>query len=334
MKLSGHARSASHLARQQLRFMSGANGYDLIKAIDHTGSASRIRMSLDTVAHARAIFKSDAIESVQHVVARLSEKNFSLPKGITEIELQHLTKNAVKESALQHQQVLKLESLIGHSALDELLSSFIKSHPMQFNDIRYPAQSYADNLAILAELEIKKAHYMKNYQQNVLKQDLGKAPYTDIMPESAFNPLGYTDHSQRAAAWMLNGSSSKNDFDNIVVILREYAGNNASLIDPTVIKKIHSRLVPDVVGRVRDAGAPTKHGSSITGFALLEQHLKTLDTAHQHFDKHLLAAVVGFQGFGDGNGRTASALYSISQLRGDRFTPMPPHVFSLLNGIF
>jgi hypothetical protein len=154
------------------------------------------------------------------------------------------------------------------------------------------------------------------------------------MPESAFNPQGYTDNAQRAGAWMLKGSTSDgNDFENIVALLREYAGNNKSLTDSAVIKEIHSRLVPQLAGSVRNAGAPSKYGGSISGFALMDQHLKTLDAAHEHFDKHLLAAIAGFQGFGDGNGRTASAAYAISQLRGDRFTPMPKHVFLSLSDL-
>lgn len=174
---------------------------------------------------------------------------------------------------------------------------------------------------------------MKNYQENVLKLDLGKAPYNDVMPESLFNPQGYTDPALRAGAWMLNGSTSNNDFDAIVSVLREYASSNKSLTDPGVIKELHSRLVPDLAGSIREAGAPTKYGSSITGFALMEQHLKTLNSAHPHFDKHLLATVVGFQGFGDGNGRTASALFAISQLRTGQFKPMPKEVFNLLSGM-
>ncbi|MFW9078881.1 hypothetical protein ACOI9X_06310 [Pseudomonas sp. P2757] len=334
-KLSGHTLSVARQARQQLRFLTGANSYDLIKALEHTSSASQVRMSLDTVAHARALLKSDAIETAQQVVARLSEKHFTLPKGISDTELRHLANNAVKETAYQYKQANDLESLIGRPALDELTDAFIKGHPLQFNDVRNTAQSYAETLADLYGLEARKARYMTDYQQGVLKQDLGKAPYSDVMPESAFNPLGYTDQSQRAAAWMLKGSTSDgNDFENILGVLREFTSNNAPLADPTVIREIHRRLVPEAVGRVRDAGSPTKYGSSPTGFSLLEQHLKTLDASHPHFDKHLLAAVVGFQGFGDGNGRTASALYSIIQLRRNGFNALPPHVFASLNGIF
>jgi hypothetical protein len=324
----------AHIIRNQLRHLTGANSYDLIKAINHTGVASELRMSLDTVAHARALFKDDNITTVEQVVTRLSDRKNPLHKGANPAELQHLFNNSAREVALHSRQVKDLGALIGQTALDDLLTTYIASRPISYTNELHSAQSYADTLAIVAELETKKVTYMKNHQQNVLKQDLGKAPYNEVMPESVFNPQGFTDPAQRAGAWMLNGSTSNgNDFDNIVAILREYAGSNKSLIDPAVIREVHSRLVPALSGVVREAGAPTKYGSSITGFALMEQHLKTLDTAHQHFDKHLLATVVGFQGFGDGNGRTASAMFAISQLRAGQFEPMPKHVFNLLSGM-
>ena len=334
-KLSGSALSLAHQAKQQLRFLTGANSYDLLKVIDHTGSAAHARMSLDTVSHARALLKSDAIETAQQIVTRLSDKQFKLPKWATETELRHLANNAVKETAYQSKQAGDLQSLIGRKAVEELTEAFIKSHPVQLNDARSTAQGYTETLAVLYELESKKARYMKGYQQDILKLDLGKPPYNDVMPDSLFNPLSYTDPSQRATAWMLKGSTSNgNDFENILGVLREYIANKASLTDPNVIRDIHRKLVPEAVDKVRDAGAPTQYGSSPTGFALLEQHLKNLDPSHPHFDKQVLGAVVGFQGFGDGNGRTASALYSISQLRNNQFTAMPPHVFRELNGIF
>jgi hypothetical protein len=334
-RLGTHASAIPHAAREQLRLLTGANRYDLIKAINHTDSASRIRMSLDTVAHARALFKDDSIETIQHVVTRLSDKSAALHKGTSSIELDHLFNNAVREASLHYPSVTKLQSLIGTEAVENLLHSYMQARNIRHGDTFTTAKYYAETLDFIAELEIKKVGYMTGYQQNVLKTNLDKAPYTDVMPEAAFNFQGHTEHSKRAAAWMLNGSSSKeNDFDNILAVLREYTGNNKSLTDPAVITEVHRRLVPSASGVIRDAGAETLYGSSVTGFALLEQHLKTLDTTHQHFDKHLLAAIVGFQGFGDGNGRTASAMYAISQLRNDSFTPMTPAAFRVLNGIF
>ncbi|WP_447790310.1 hypothetical protein [Pseudomonas farris] len=338
LKLGHYGLSVTLLGAGQLRRLTtGTSGsYDLIKALSKSGSAAEIRMSLPTVAHARTLFKDDTLETVEQVVARLSEKNISVLKDSSIVELEHLFNSAVREAALPSRSLQELESLIGPIAVNDLLNTFIKNRPGRFMGTHFftGAQDYTESLRIVAEIETRKIAYLKNHQQSVLTWDLGKPPYSDVMPESAFNPNGFTDNSQRAGAWMLKGSTSEgNDFENIVAVLREYAGNNKSLKDATVIKEIHSRLVPELAGSVREAGAPTKYGSSITGFALMEQHLKTLNSAHKHFDKHLLATIAGFQGFGDGNGRTASALYAISQLRGGRFTPMPKHVFLSLSDL-
>ncbi|MBV7574655.1 hypothetical protein KW846_18275 [Pseudomonas sp. PDM32] len=337
LKLSHYGSSISKSGARQLRRLTntGSGSYDLVKALSKTGAASEIRMTLPTVAHARALFKDDALETVEQIVARLSQDVVSVPKGTNTTELQHLFNNATREATQSSKGFRELESLIGHAAANDVLIAFTKSRGPRFNGTKFTtnAHDYSETLGHLAELETKKINYLKNHQQNVLKLDLGKPPYTDVMPESAFNPQGFTDNAQRAGAWMVKGSTSDNELEHIVAILREYSVNNKSLTDATVVKEIHSRLVPQLAGTVRNAGGPSKYGGSISGFALLEQHLKKLDAAHEHFDKHLLAAIAGFQGFGDGNGRTASAVYSISQLRNNRFVPMPKHVFMSLSDL-
>lgn len=331
VKLAGHAVVAANGVRTQLYRLTGAHSYNLVRALDHTGAAARIRMSRDTVAHARALFKSEAITTLEEVLTRLSDKTIRLPKGTDPTELQHLINNAAKEAALQHKYGQDLVELIGQAAADKVLTESVKLYP--FNTA-ISASDYAESLAHAARVETKKGTYLKHHQQNLLKMDLSKAPYDAIMPESVFNPRSFKDPAQRAGAWMANGAFSQtNDLDNFVAVLREYAGNRESLTDPSIITEIHRKLVTTNPDRVRGVGAESKYGSNIAGFALMEQHLKKLDTAHQHFDKHLLATVIGLQAFGDGNGRTASALYAISQLRSGRFTPLPREVVDLLSGI-
>ena len=337
-KLGHYGLSVTQLGAGQLRRLthSSSGSYDLAKALSKTGAAAEIRMTLPTVAHARALFKDDTLETLEQIVTRLSEKNISIPKDASVSELEHLFNNSVREAAIPLRSVQDLESSIGSTAVNDLLRTFIEGKPARFNGTHFTtgARDYAQTLGVVAELDAKKIIYLKNHQRTVLAKDLGKAPYSDVMPESSFNPEGLIDNSQRAAAWMLKGSTSAgNDFENILAVLREFTNNKKSLLDSRVIKEIHARLVPELAGSARQAGAPTKYGSSATGFALLDQHLKTLDAAHQHFDKHLLAAIAGFQGFGDGNGRTASAVYAISQLRNNQFKPMPKHVFLLLSDL-
>ncbi|EJM17775.1 hypothetical protein PMI21_02484 [Pseudomonas sp. GM18] len=336
IKLSGSAFSASHAARQQLRYFTGANSYDLIKAIDHTGSAPRIRMSLDTVAHGRALFKDDSIETVEQILTRLGNKGNRLPEGASPVELEHLFNKAVVESTTKLKQAQDLESLTSRSAVDEVFKVFQKEYKLGYSNVRSAsdAQGYVDVLTDFARIETKNVTYVKNYQQNVLTKDLGKAPYNQFMPESTFNPNGYTDNAQRAGAWIMNGSTSKgNNVDDMVAVLREYAGNKKSLTDPAVIKEVHRRMAPASANVVRVRNDGQIYPSNISGFAAMEQHLKTLNTGHEHFDKHLLATVVGFHGLGDGNGRTGRALYAISQLRNNRFTPLTKNEFSLLHGL-
>lgn len=337
IKLSQYGQSVTRLGAGQLRRLTSASGsYDLIKALNKLDAATEVRMTLPTVAHGRALFKDDSIETVEHIVSRLSAKNIPLPNGSSPVELQHLFNNAVRETVLQHKQMQSLGELIGQSAMDDLMTKIIKTKAISYVDSRFTlgAQDLSDILDVFAQVETKKVSYMKTYQQNVLKQDLGKAPYNDVMPEAAFNTHGYTDNAQRAAAWMVNGATSQaNEFDDILAVLREYAGNRKSLTDPAIIREVHRGVTTADAGADRLITLDAKYGSSISGFALMEQHLKTLDTAHKHFDKHLLATIVGFQGFSDGNGRAASAMYAISQLRRDRFTPMPKHVFNLLSGM-
>jgi hypothetical protein len=338
IKLSQYGGSVTRLGARQLRRLtsSSSGSYDLIKALSKTGAAAEIRMSLPTVAHARALFKDDTLETVEQVVARLSDKTVALPKGASPEELEQLFNNAVRETALPTRSVQELESLIGRQTTSQLLTSFMESRPKNFDGTHFKlgASDYVQTLEALAGLEAKKVAYLNNHQQNVLKQDLGKPPYNDVMAESTFNPLGFTDDAQRAGAWMVKGATSQsNDLEHFVGILREYAGNKKSLTDAATIMQIHDRLAPYLAGAVRQPGQTTKFGASITGFGLLERHLKTLDAAHEHFDKHLLSAIAAFQGFGDGNGRTASALYAIAQLRQGKFQALPKHVYLRLSDL-
>jgi hypothetical protein len=269
-------------------------------------------------------------------VARLGDKNIRLPESATHLELEHLFNNAVIESATQFKQAQDLEALIGRTAVDDLFAAVLDKSQYGYTTARSAsgAQGYADTLATFAQVEAKNVNYMKGYQKNVLKQDLGKAPFNQAMAESTFNPNGFTDNSQRAGVWIVNGSTSPgNDVDSIVQVLRDYAGNEKSLTDPAVIKEVHARIAPATSDIVRIGVNDKKYASNISGFAAMEQHLKTLDTGHEHFDKHLLATVVGFHGLGDGNGRTGRALYAISQLRNNRFTPLTKNEFSLLHGL-
>lgn len=334
-KLSGVAASATHAARHQLRNITGSNSYNLIKAINHSGEASKIRMSLDPVSHARALFKDDSLTTVEQIVARLSDQTKALPKHTAVIELEHLYNNALVETARKSAVSQDLQSVLGRGAFDDLSHAAIKNFGLGYSPKLVPArEGPAAILEIFYKMERKKIDYMTAYQRKVLTLDLGKPPYNIPMAESVFNAKGVTDNAQRAGLWIVNESTSKgNNLESITAVLREYAGNGKSLTDPNVIQALHKRLAPLTSHIVRIRSDEVLYASSISGFALLEKHLKLLDKSHPFFDKHLLASVVGFHALGDGNGRTGRALYAISQLRSNRFVPMTISEFALLHGV-
>lgn len=291
-------------------------------------------MTLPTVAHARALFKDDTIESTSQILARLTDKTVALPKDVSALELDHLFQSSIFETTRKLQSTQELEKLIGKTAVEELLKTFMSKNPFDYSSTRTLGNGYSTLLATVTEVEVRKANYIKTYQQNLLKQDLGAAPYNGVLEESRYNIRGLSDNAERAGAWIVYASNSQgNDFDSIVAILREYAASNKSLTDPAVIAQLHLSIAPATADTIRVGLNQAKYVSDISGFALMQDHLKLLNPAHEHFGKQLLGAVVGFHAFGDGNGRTGRALFAISELRRNRFNPVSKEAFNAIHGV-
>jgi hypothetical protein len=337
LKLSHYGQSVSMVGARQLQRLTGTGtgSYDLVKALSKTGAAAEIRMTLPTVAHGRALLLDDSLDTAQQIVTRLTDKNIPLPKGAATAELEHLFNNAVSETTRKLQNAQELEALIGKAAVDDLLKTVMTKNGIDLAGARSAGNGdYSSLLGTVTEFEVRKVKYMKAHQQNLLHQDLGKAPYNGVLPDSSYNPERFTDDAQRAGAWIVHASNSPgNDLDSIATVLREYAVNNKNLTDAALIRELHVRIAPATSDVVRVGINDKKYASSISGFAVMQDHLKTLDTAHEHFSKQLLGAVVGFHGFGDGNGRTGRALYAISELRRNRFNALSKESFSALHGL-
>jgi hypothetical protein len=338
LKLSHYGHSVTKVgARQLQRLTSNSSGsYDLIKALNKTGSAAEIRMTLPTVAHGRTLLKDDSIETVEHVLSQLGNKNTQLLDDATDSELEYLFNNALNEATLKLKDVQELESLIGRAALDDLMSAFLKQNSLNYAAARSArgADNYPAIFESFSKMEQNNIIYMKNHQQKLLQEDLGKAPYDAIKPDSDFNPQGLTNDAERAAAWIAHSSKSEgNDWNSLVAVLREYADNGKDLTDPALIRELHKRVAPVVNGDVRITQSGQPYASSISGFSALQQHLKTLDSAHEQLGKQLYGAVTGFHGLGDGNGRTARSLYAITELRNQRFNPMTTQLENALSGL-
>ncbi|MHA3735653.1 hypothetical protein ACXR0M_08230 [Pseudomonas sp. Eth.TT006] len=339
LKLTAHGQAFARIGASQLRALSGGSGsYDLLKALAKSGNGAEIRQSLDTVAYARALFKDDTIESASQILTRLTDNKVPLPKDASPTELNRLFQNAVVENARTFPSYKQLEQLIGDKALKELLETYLEKSSSSYATMRASGDTYfLETVDILGELELRNLRYVQDYQLNILKRDLGSAPFDGVYPEVRYNPNGYTDQAERAGAWIAYSSNSiKNEGpNNVIATLREYASDSRALNDIDLIKELHVKLA-DATKDVSRVGVhpEVKYPSSIGGFALMQEHLKKLDAVHDHFSKQLLATVIGYHGFGDGNGRTGRALYALSEMRRNRFQPLSNEAFDELHGLF
>jgi hypothetical protein len=333
IKFAGHTAAAAHIVRAQLYRLTGAHSYNLLRALYHTGAAARIRISLDTVAHARALFKSDGLETAEHVLKHLQANSAKLPKNVPQTELQHLLEGSLTDLARQSDTAQSLKKVLDSDVVDSLIrqqaQKFSLDNLRQFKDHTTLPELFND----LLEVEYKNLTAMNQHQKTLLASDLGKAPYSGFLDDVSFNPDRLTDNADRAAAWILKASSSRNEVDNIRTLLREFSGNGKSLTDPAVYKELHRRLVPEATDALRSPTAQARYPSNVSGAAMLEKHLAVLDSAHEYFGKQMLGAFLGYHSFIDGNGRTARAIYAIAELRTNRFNALPLPVENALSGL-
>ncbi|MBN3863634.1 hypothetical protein HCU66_15455 [Pseudomonas frederiksbergensis] len=332
-KLSAHTLSTTRQARQQLRYLTGANSYNLLKAIDHTGSASRIRMSLDTVTHARAVFKSDLIENAEQILKQLHANDTKLLGNIPEQELTHLLENALVDIALKADSAQSLKTILDPQVVDSLVKQQAQKYSLanlhQFRDHTTLPELFDTTL----QIEYKNLTYMQAHQNTLIAKDLGKAPFDRVLDELTFNPGGLTDNTDRATAWILNASSSRNELDSIKNLLLEYSANGKPLNDPAVYTELHRRIAPRDTGGLRSPTGEARYPSNVSGAALLEKHATALDPANEHFAKQMLGAMLGYHSFVDGNGRTARAVYAIAELRKGRFNALGKTSEDALSGL-
>ncbi|WWL45323.1 hypothetical protein V5O39_06325 [Pseudomonas parakoreensis] len=176
LKLSQAGSSISMTAARQLRRLTTASSgsYDLVKALSKSGAAAEIRMTLPTVAHARALFKDDTLESASQILNRLTDTKIPLPKTASPAELEHLFNKAVIDTTRRLQKAQELEALIGKTAIDELLATVLAKNGIDLQAARSAGKGYTDLLETVSEIEARKVNYMKGHQQNLLRQDLEK----------------------------------------------------------------------------------------------------------------------------------------------------------------
>ncbi|HEX4549569.1 hypothetical protein [Pseudomonas sp.] len=320
-------------ARNQLRHLTGADSYDLLRAIDHTGEASRIRLSLDTVAHARAVFKSDAIEGPEQILKYLHANDPKVLKNVPEQELTRLLEDALIDGALKSGSSQSLKKLLDPAVVETLVRQQATKYSLanlhQFDDPALLPSLFDSTL----QIEYRNLTAMQAHQQSVLLKNLDEAPFNGIADELKFNPNGFQDPVDRATAWIFKASSSRNERGTIKELLLEYAANGKVLNDPAVYSQLHRALVPDVVDHLRSPTAQARYPSNVSGAAALQKHVASLDPLHEYFGKQMLGAMLGYHSYVDGNGRTARAVYAITELRKGRFIAPSVSAENALSGL-
>lgn len=301
-----------------------------------TPGAQQQRLQSDnSVAHARILFKDRLIATPEDVLERLRTQQPTAHDNEHTMLFQRAMSEALRQSPTGNE----LLSLVGEQALTQLLNKLTdpKQSMTSLDQLyRQPSAAQAINaLDPLLQIEVKNLQAARQHQQALLTQNLGQGVFAGTLDESFFNPTGFTDNVDRAAAWILKASTSGgNEWNNFTALLKEYSKGSQDLTDSSVLKQLHRQLVPNLT---RDYRGPAISGgslpSSIGGAAVLEKHLTTLDNQDPQLGKKLFAAVVGFHGFTDGNGRMGRLLYALSELREGRFSPLDLPVENALHGI-
>ncbi|WP_429137692.1 VopS family T3SS effector adenosine monophosphate-protein transferase [Aeromonas veronii] len=301
-----------------------------------TPGAQQQRLQSDTsVAHARMLFKDRLIATPEDVLERLRTQQPTAHDNEHTMLFQRAMSEALRQSPTGNE----LLSLVGEQALTQLLNKLTdpKQSMTSLDQLyRQPSAAQAINaLDPLLQIEVKNLQAARQHQQALLTQNLGQGVFAGTLDESFYNPTGFTDNVDRAAAWILKASTSGgNEWNNFTALLKEYSKGSQDLTDSSVLKQLHRQLVPNLT---RDYRGPAISGgslpSSIGGAAVLEKHLTTLDNQDPQLGKKLFAAVVGFHGFTDGNGRMGRLLYALSELREGRFSPLDLPAENALHGI-
>ncbi|WP_445497542.1 VopS family T3SS effector adenosine monophosphate-protein transferase [Photorhabdus sp. SF281] len=324
-------------------FLSGSSASvakEATKTLFSTEGAQQQRLqSTDAVSHARMLFKDGSLRTSEQVLERLKTADTHKMTEAMLAEHSLLLQRAMSESLLNTETGKKLQDLMGNQATAQLTSKLVAPEQsfVSFEQLRkQPSASGAvASLEPILMMEEKNLLAAQQHQEAIKGQDLNQGIYAETLSEDFYNSGKLTDDVDRAAAWILKASTSGgNEWSNFTALLKEYTYNEKDLTDSQNLKELHHRLVPNIE---RDYRGPAISGgslpSSIGGAALLARHLETLDKEDPQIGKQLFAAVVGFHGFTDGNGRMGRLLYALTELRAGQFTPISVTTENALHGI-
>ncbi|RAX14441.1 VopS family T3SS effector adenosine monophosphate-protein transferase [Photorhabdus bodei] len=319
---------------------SASRAKEATKTLFSTEEAQQQRLqSTNSVNHARMLFKDNSLQTPEQVLERLRTVDIHKTTKVASDEHSLLLQRAMSESLQNTETGKKLQDLMGCQATAQLTNKLVAPEQsfVNFEQLRkQPSAANAiANLEPVLMMEEKNLLAAQRHQEAIKGKDLSQGIYAETLPETFYNPSKLTDNVDRAAAWILKASTSGgNEWSNFTALLKEYTHNGKDLADSQVLKELHHRLVPNIE---RDYRGPAISGgslpSSIGGAAMLERHLETLDKEDPQIGKQLFAAVVGFHGFTDGNGRMGRLLYALTELRANRFSPLSVKTENALHGI-
>ena len=292
-----------------------------------------------SVKHGQMFFKDASLKTPSDVLNAFGRLDTQTIKSNSD-ELNQLAERAVSEVLLDTEHARNLKAQIGEDATKALAGRAVKDFiggAMAVKAMNDP--NVGSDLVVLFKYDVRNIKSAQIHIEALVHKDLSSEIYSDSLVEETFNKIGTTDNIERAAAWITHASNSKgNDIANIASLLKEYATNGKDLLNMVNLKELHARLVPNID---KDWRAPSLSEiplpSSIGGEAMLKQHvefyLKENSVADKDLGKNLLASVIGYHGFVDGNGRMGRTLYAITELRNNSFTPLSIPAEKNLHGI-
>ncbi|WP_038172600.1 MULTISPECIES: VopS family T3SS effector adenosine monophosphate-protein transferase [Vibrio] len=343
IRVSSAADSASRFFEATEKLFREGSPQSVAKAIGEVmfnneyGQSQRLQTP-SSVEHARMLFKNGDINTTADVLSTFEKIDPKIMRG-NSTEFSQLANRAMTETMLDTDSGKRLTSLIGKGAACALAGRVVADYGGGVAALQKSPTSSIGQMKAIFDMEIVHLKSAQQHIEGLASIDLSQGVYAEILPESTFNPTKLVSNVDRAVAWIINASNTKgNDAENIRALLSEYASSDKDLLNMNNLKQLHQRLVPNLE---RDYRGPNISGgtlpSSIGGEAMLKQHLESFlankTVSSRDLGKHLLAGVIGYHGFTDGNGRMGRLLYAIAELRNDAFNPLSLNAENRLHGI-